>query len=100
MPLELDVVGTSAGQAWAKLTFTASQPVGVPPQPGVRARQNGTTLVVCVPAHGAAPIRQASLQLSVPAVPGPAAPGAFPPAEPTEVVALSAMEALSGRCDV
>lgn len=100
-PLQMLVVGRDAGRpAWAQLTFQATVPVSVPRQPGVRWRRHGTTLIACVPAHGSAPVRSASLSLTAALVPGAAPHLMYPPAMPAEGVRLTGMRATSGSCSV
>jgi hypothetical protein len=92
------LVGPTPGPVWARLTFTVSGPVAVTPQAEVRTQKRGSELAVCVPATGSPPTRDASLTLSAPPVAPPLAPGAFPPTEPTETIALTAMQAIPGHC--
>jgi hypothetical protein len=85
-PLRLHVVGkSSARRVWARLTFRLPQPLTVPAQRGVRARDRRGTLTVCVRATGRAPIRDAALQLPAPTV---------------DLIRLTGMRAVTGRCEV
>lgn len=98
LPLQLYVVGRTAGRVWTRLTFATDEPVTVPPQSGVRVRQQGSTLIACVLATGSPPVRSASLQFAAAAVAGPVPPESFPPPVPSESIALTAMSAAVGRC--
>jgi hypothetical protein len=100
LPLKLYVVGSTGGHIWVRLTFRASEPMGVAPQNGVHARQQGNTMTACVPATGTPPIREASLQLVAQAMAGPSPPEEFPPPIPLESIALTAMRAVAGHCYV
>ncbi|HEX8158886.1 MAG TPA: hypothetical protein VF526_15985 [Solirubrobacteraceae bacterium] len=85
-PLRFHVVGrSSARRVWARLTFRLPQPLTVAAQRGVRARDRRGTLTVCVRATGRAPIRDALLQLPTPA---------------SDVIRLTGMRAVTGRCAV
>jgi len=85
-PLRLHVVGkSSARRVWARLTFRLPQALTLPAQRGVRARDRRGTLTVCVRATGRAPIRDAALQLPAPTV---------------DVIRLTGMRAVTGRCEV
>jgi hypothetical protein len=98
-PLQLYLVGYDAGRrAWARLTFTATVPVAVPPQAGVHAHQAGSVLTVCVPATGRAPIRRVTVTLNADLIPGEPPDELFPPAMPLEGVALTSMYAVAGGC--
>jgi hypothetical protein len=100
VPLQLYVTGEGGNHVGVRLTFQTIEPVTVVPQPGVRARQDHGVLVVCAPATGFAPIRQASLLLDGQPVSPPQPTGTFPPPVPFEGIALTAMHATSGRCMV
>jgi hypothetical protein len=99
-PLQLDVVGDSQRRVWARLTFHATEPISVAPQPGVRARLRGSTLTACVAATGSPPVRQASLTVTAAPIVGPMPHEQFPPPIPSESIALTAMRAVAGRCTV
>ena len=97
--LVLYVTGIAdAAQVWASLTFRLSEPVTVPPQPGVRTLLRGKVLTACVPATGSSPLRIAMLRLSAQPVPGPVPEGLFPPPVPLEGIALTGMRAVAGAC--
>jgi hypothetical protein len=98
-PLEFVLSGRNGGRpAWARLTFRATVPVSVPPQPGVRTTKRGSTLIACVRATGTEPARLVSLRIKADVVTGPRPPGLFPPAMPLEGLALTVMRPSSGRC--
>jgi hypothetical protein len=79
--LHLLAVGGGTRPAWISMRFHTIVPVIVPHQPGVRARwvRNGT-LIACVRATGAPPVRRGTIQLSAALLPGivPAEPFAIP----------------------
>ncbi len=97
-PLQFYIAGYSPGTAWARLTFRASVPVSVPPQPGVRTLQRRDDLTVCVRAVGRPPVRAVTLALHAAVQPGTPPPGDYPPAMPLEGLALTSMHALAGSC--
>jgi hypothetical protein len=97
-PLQMYVVGASDTRLWVRLVFRTQQQIGIPPQTDVSALQRGSTLIVCVPTTGTAPVRDASLRLIVPTTGTPHLTEKFPPAIPQEGVALTAMHAAEGRC--
>jgi hypothetical protein len=99
-PLRLYVVGQGGASVWVRLTLHAQEPVTVAPHTSATMRQRGNTLTACVPATGSAPVREASLSLLAAAVAGPVPPEEFPPPIPSEVIQLSAMRAVTGRCAV
>jgi hypothetical protein len=100
VPLKLYVVGPSSGPTWAKLTLSTPQPAQVAPGSGARVLDRGGTLVVCAPAVGSAPIREASLLLLGPPGSAPIPSEQFPPAVPPEGIKLASMRAVAGRCAV
>jgi hypothetical protein len=97
-PLELYVTGESADPVWIRLTFVANGPVAITPQAGLRFRQQGDTMIACVPTTGSAPIRQAAVLLTAPVVSGHVPQERFPPAVPLEGISLTAMRAIAGHC--
>jgi hypothetical protein len=99
VPLKLYVTGDDGGRpAWARLTFVARSSVVVPRQTGVRARVTGHVVIACVRAAGVAPVRRATIRI-VGAATLAVAPGEeFQPRMPLEGVALTAMQAVVGRC--
>jgi len=94
------VVGYGGGRVWARLTYSASAPVTVPRQPGVRARLAGTVLTVCVRAVGSAPVRRVSFGIDAILRPGTPPPETFPPGMPLEGLALTSMSVVAGGCGV
>jgi hypothetical protein len=100
LPLQLYVIGPSSDRAWARLTFRTQEPVSIPPPTNARMRQRGSTVIVCVPAIGSPPVRDASLQLLSPPVSGPVPSEEFPPEVPSEGIELTSMRAVTGRCAV
>jgi hypothetical protein len=99
-PLQFIVAGSAPGPVWARLTFSATVPVSVPPQTGVRVRRTDNALTACVRATGSAPRRQVSLTLTAPLTPAAEPPETFPPPMPLQGLELTAMRAVSGRCDL
>jgi hypothetical protein len=101
-PLRMVVAGSNDNRpVWVRLTFWSQQAPTVKPQHGVTARFDGRhTLVACVRAVGQDPVRYATIQVNAPVVPGPAQPGAYPPAMPYEGLDLTAMRAVSGSCRI
>jgi hypothetical protein len=97
-PLQFHVVGAGQSRAWARLVFRAHGPVSVTPQAGTRARQQGDTLVACVPATGSGPVRQAAIQLTASGGSSPPLAEEFPPPLPIENVALTSMRAVDSHC--
>jgi hypothetical protein len=98
-PLTLLVTGRSGpAQVQVALEFRTREPVTVSSQVGVRARQRGDKLSVCVRATGRAPIWTATVTLQAAYFPTPVPAGEFPPAVPQEGIALTAMHAATGAC--
>jgi hypothetical protein len=100
LPLQLYVVGVARPPIWARLVFALVEPVTVPSQPGVRIGRRPGTLIACVPATGAGPVRQASLSVHGPPVAAPARGEQFAAPSPQEGIALVSMRAVSGACSV
>lgn len=97
-PLQFYVVGVGGRSVSARLTFRSIEAVEVASQAGLQERRSGDTLVVCVRASGAAPVRRVSLQLNANPVSGPVPSEEFPPPTPAEGIALAAMQASADRC--
>lgn len=95
-PVHMLVVGGGSSRAWILLRFRTIVPVTVAPQPGIQARsERGGILVACVPSTGTAPVRQATITLSFPPLPGsvPAEPFAAP--QPPQGVQMVGMRAIT-----
>jgi hypothetical protein len=98
-PLQLAITGFGGGsRVWAAVTLRATEPLVIPPQAGVGARRVGPLTSVCVRATGRQPLRVARLAVSAAPVAGPIPQGLFPPAVPSEAIALTSMRVATGHC--
>jgi hypothetical protein len=95
-PLHMLLVGEASRPAWVALRFHTLVPITVPRQPGVRTRSMpGGTVIACVRATGASPVRPVTLQLSAPLVPGPIPAEPFAIPEPVQGIQLTGMRAVT-----
>ena len=90
--------GDPSAPASVRLELRTDTPATVPPQPGVRARQRGKTLAVCLPTRREGPVRVGSLRVSFTPVPAPRPEGKFPPPTAPQGVALIGMRGVPGDC--
>ncbi len=97
-PLRFIVSGGTRAPVYVGVRFLASEPVAVPPQPGVAASLVHRDLRVCVRATGTAPVRVAQFSITFTGAPSPVADEEFAPPPVIVGEQLVALEVAEGHC--